>query len=600
MAVAAFIVPPTILLSACSDESADVEPTGGAGASDDGEGICLLNNCSADEHCVGCPDGRDICLVEENRCIACDPSTGEGCADGEYCTEFGICAPDGQTCPTDGDGNPTVTCSKNSDCLACSPQHQVCDTATQKCQECTANNTQHCNQSDICVDTNDDMHPDSCSPKCPATCDADNDCSTCGSPGKEAHACFAHKCAECSDTFPCKAGEECIQGVCVPPCGIPGPVAGTCEDDGDCAYCGAPNNVANPWNCKYPVNGGTHGTCTPPATGCSDLGNGVAVLPPPYSDFTQACSNDNDCAGAGIQFNVGQAIRDLVGDDELDLGFHQIKINDANVNYAMPKCASIELTETISCGICVPCKVDSDCQPIAIDQLVVDLFKNDPFALIGGALLMDLLWGDNDDHNLNFFCQPVAAGYGACIPCGNPLAPCGSGGGGGSGGTCDHGVNEVGGPLTDSCSPCAATVCGADPFCCGASSGTWDQLCVNQAAQMCASCAHDECTQGDALDPSCNSCVGSVCAADPFCCNTQSGGWDNLCVSQAADTGTHPACSSACSGGCVHSECSTGGALSSSCSTCATDVCAMDPYCCNNDWDSQCVSEAQQVSSCGC
>ena len=531
---AALVAPATILFTGCSGDEGDVTTaTSGAGAGE--PGICLLNNCSADEHCQGCPDGRDHCLVEENRCVACDPNTGQGCPEGEYCSPYGICAPDGQTCPTDDAGNPTVQCTKNSDCLACSPMHQVCDVDVGKCQACTATNTQHCLQSDICIDTNDDDRPDSCSPKCPATCDADNDCSQCGAVGQEAHACNAHKCAECSETYPCKAGEQCIQGVCVPPCGIPGPVAGACDDAADCVGCGSPSSSNTPWDCKFPVNGGQHGTCTPPAAGCSDLGTSVAVLPPPFDQYTQACSNDNDCSGIGIQLNVGEAIRDLVGDDEIDLGFDKIKINDANVNYAMPKCASIELTEQISCGICVPCKQDSDCAPINIDQVIVDLFANDPLAMLAGAVMIDLLWGNNEDHNLNFFCQPVAFGYGACIPCGNPLSPCGSTSSP-STGSCDHDVNTVGSALNTSCSACAATVCGADPFCCGASNGNWDQLCVNQAAQMCSGCTHDACTQGQALDSNCDSCVTAICAADPFCCNNQSGSWDNLCVQQAQNS----------------------------------------------------------------
>ena len=93
-------------LVACSSPvvEPDVEgsplPTGG----DDNqptEGICLLNNCNADSECTGCSDGRTSCLVEENRCVACNPISGEGCADGESCSPYGICAARG-SCSTSG------------------------------------------------------------------------------------------------------------------------------------------------------------------------------------------------------------------------------------------------------------------------------------------------------------------------------------------------------------------------------------------------------------------------------------------------------------------------------------------------------------------
>ena len=46
-----------------------------------------------------------------------------------------------------------------------------------------------------------------------------------------------------------------------------------------------------------------------------------------------------------------------------------------------------------------------------------------------------------------------------------------------------------------------------------------------------SSCAHDFCSQGAALDASCDPCAKSLCAADPFCCNQ---GWDDTCVGEVA------------------------------------------------------------------
>jgi hypothetical protein len=269
----------------------------------------------------------------------------------------------------------------------------------------------------------------------------------------------------------------------------------------------------------------------------------------------------------------------------------------------MNKCADVEITGDISCGVCVPCKVDSDCAPIAIDPVIQSMFAGEPLAQIAGAFLINLLFGNNTDHNLNFYCQPVAAGYGVCAPCSNPLQACGQNQGGGNNpaSSCDHGTDVVGGPLSSGCSTCAATVCQADPYCCNTS---WDSVCVNEAAQMCGqsqggnqgggSCVHSECVTGSKLTTGCSSCAASVCAADSFCCNNS---WDGLCVQKAEQL-----CGATCGGGnnnppppsntCAHGECAVGDKLDASCSTCAATVCGLDSYCCSVSWDSVCVDAA--------
>lgn len=603
-----------------AEEEDDGGGSSGAGATDDPgptEGICLLNNCSEDAHCAGCADNRDTCLVAENRCVACDPNTGMGCPEGEACSPFGICAPAGQTCPTDAEGVPTISCTQNADCLACSPMNQVCDTAIGACVACTSSNTQHCLQSDICIEGE-------CSPKCPDSCSTDADCGQCGGPGNEAHACNAHKCAECSDTWPCPAGLSCSGGSCIPGCGIPGPTSGDCLSDEDCKFCGDGTGSGS-WDCKKPINANgpnDHGTCGPAAAGCSDLGQSVAVLPEPFDQVTNACSNDGDCQGVGIQFNVGELIRDTIGNDKINLGFTEITINDANVNYNMPVCAEVEITDDISCGICVPCETDADCAPIAVDPLISQLFANDPLAMMAGALLIDLLYGDNEDHSLHFQCQPVAAGYGVCAPCSNPAQACGSGSSGGGGnttGTCDHSVCDTGAALGSNCDSCAAAVCAQDPYCCN---NQWDSICVGHVPTYCAAgtcggggggsstCVHSECNTGAALSPTCSSCAQAVCNADAYCCNNQ---WDSICVGKVdqycgAGTCSGSGSGSSGSGGsggggsytCAHGECETGAALSATCSSCAGTVCAQDSYCCDSQWDQICVNLADQhCGGCG-
>ena len=54
--------------------------------------------------------------------------------------------------------------------------------------------------------------------------------------------------------------------------------------------------------------------------------SGVVVLPAPFDQVTNACSNDGDCAGVGVTFDVGKMLRDLTGISQ---------IGDAPIQYPM-------------------------------------------------------------------------------------------------------------------------------------------------------------------------------------------------------------------------------------------------------------------------
>ncbi len=484
--------------------------SGGEGAGTN-NGICIKHNCSTDDDCQGCDGGYNFCQVEAGadagRCVACGADTGSGCPDGQVCSSFGDCVPEGAECPTEA-GVPTIACETSADCVACDPAHRVCDTATNKCVACTVNDTSECQSTDICKEGE-------CAPACSNDCTTDNDCSKCGG----AKACNNHKCSECSETYACSAGYFCdlSTGTCEKNCGQQG-APGVCVNDEDCNGCGG-GQV-----CHKAINADPTdtGTCGPDAAGCSDLGNGTLTLPPPYNQITNTCSNDGDCSGVGIQYNVGEALRDLLGEDEI-LGQ---PIEDANIEYPMDVCANVTLADT-SCGVCVPCRLDDDCGDIDLDALSGDLFPG-----VGGALLnfvFDQVFGPND-HKLYMYCETVAAGYGVCVPCPGLLNDCAESGGGGGGGTCDHATSEVGGPLGTDCDPCAATVCANDSFCC---TTEWDNLCVEAAATECnTSTCHGACETGAPMGAECGTCAADVCAADPYCCQTS---WDNICVGKASD-----------------------------------------------------------------
>jgi len=596
--------PPGFGGSSASGGSGGTSGDSGLGGSGNatGSGLCLLNNCHSDDECDGCSYGRNKCKLDENRCIAC--ASESDCKPGEQCTSFGTCAPADLTCPTDSSGTPTISCTKDLDCTACDPMHQVCDTNQGKCVACIGSNSAACTGNQSCGQSG------SCEDKCPANCTQDSDCGKCENTQVKAHACHNHVCAECSITTPCPTGMECQNGKCIKPCGAVGGEGSDCKQDAECYGCGNSAGTTN-WKCKFPINGGTHGTCTVPATGCTDLLSSGAVLPPPFDKVTNTCSSDANCAGVSMDVNVGKMIADLIGTNELNLGIKKVTIQDAILKFPMKACASIELFDGKQCGVCVPCNDDADCTPIKLDPLINDLFKGDPLAQIASAFLMDLLFGKDKPHELHMQCEQVGGNYGVCLPCANPLSACGAGSGTGpTSGQCGHDKCTAGAALDPTCGVCEAAVCVTDPFCCTLG---WDDLCVQAVDQVCGtacpgdpSCqAHNPCTTGGAMNKKCSTCTTAVCQVDPSCCDTTNGQWTQSCVNLVLnDTNVKPQCGGACqsTSSCSHSECDEGPALTpSSCSECATTVCAKDAYCCNaqtGKWDAICTSEAGKEPKC--
>jgi hypothetical protein len=251
---------------------------------------------------------------------------------------------------------------------------------------------------------------------------------------------------------------------------------------------------------------------------------GVLVLPPPFDKVTQTCSNDNDCANQSIDLNVGAILRDISGWDQ---------IHDATLKYPEHVCASVSL-QGKSCGVCVPCKVDSDCQSIPVDQVAGEAFG--PLGKIATDFLLDQIFGPND-HQVHMYCETVADGYGVCAPCPGIVNDC-SVGTVPTGTTCDpahnHDVCTPGEPIDPGCDPCAVKVCTDDIYCCTVG---WDQFCVNEVADACGhaceSCSqsamggHDKCQTGGPLEETCSACVAALCQAAPECCMTS---WTQSCI----------------------------------------------------------------------
>ncbi|HNS99792.1 MAG TPA: hypothetical protein PLJ27_04295 [Polyangiaceae bacterium] len=383
---------------------------GGSGGEDWLDEICFMHDCESDDECVGCPNGRVVCDESSKRCVKCVPGEPpDACDDGEVCSQYGTCIPEGMTCPTDATGEPTVTCTTDNDCFACDTMHQVCDTASGKCVACSDTNLFACDSQASCKQGK-------CMDKCPYPCTMDEDCASCGTMVNTGHACneTSRHCSECSASHPCPAGSGTVcgpQGMCIKVCGALDKPKGTCQSDDDCKGCEG-DLIA----CHKPINGGD-GRCGVPASGCSDIPGNFAVLPEPWSQVTNLCSKDGDCSGVSLDLNVGKILRDLTGLDQ---------IKDAVLPYGMNVCAAASVSvmgKDYACGVCVPCRKDDDCKPIKFDPLIEQAFG--PVGSLVAKVLIKMAFGDAP-HELNMYCEPVLGEYGVCAPCIDFLHECGN------------------------------------------------------------------------------------------------------------------------------------------------------------------------------
>ncbi|MBI4699973.1 MAG: hypothetical protein HY744_02210 [Deltaproteobacteria bacterium] len=168
----------------------------------------------------------------------------------------------------------------------------------------------------------------------------------------------------------------------------------------------------------------------------------------------------------------------------------------------------------------------------------------------------------------------------------------------GGGGSCNTGKPGVCASGTMTCKQggvsCVQSV-SAGPEQCGNGK---DDDCDGQTDEDCG-CAHDVCTVGAALSKGCSACVSKICASDAYCCGND---WDKQCTGEVQQY-----CDSAvCVVSCPHSPCSAGGGNTpfpkycDSPGNCVATICDQDSYCCQTDWDQQCVNEVAQYCGLGC
>jgi hypothetical protein len=134
---------------------------------------------------------------------------------------------------------------------------------------------------------------------------------------------------------------------------------------------------------------------------------------------------------------------------------------------------------------------------------------------------------------------------------------------------------------------CCTLVCAEDDDCCRFE---WDSLCVDAAEALCggSACPGTGSCFAQHPTPGCNdaNCCNAVCGKEPLCCVLD---WDSSCVSAANDL-------------CRPSVCPAGGRCFQPHATpgcendgCCRGVCALDAYCCDVEWDCVCAERAGQL-----
>ncbi|MBC23317.1 MAG: hypothetical protein CMJ32_05305 [Phycisphaerae bacterium] len=168
--------------------------------------------------------------------------------------------------------------------------------------------------------------------------------------------------------------------------------------------------------------------------------------------------------------------------------------------------------------------------------------------LVNGIDLGILLanWNGGDCGDIDGSGQVDGGDIGVLLAAWGECDDNGGGGGGGDDGCGEAGAGDCcqanGTPYCDDAT-CCEQVCAADPFCCD---NEWDNVCAGDAGALCDPCGGGDGFCGDPESgacgkpngtPFCNDadCCEQICAVDAFCCETE---WDKVCAKQAASTCT--------------------------------------------------------------
>ncbi len=276
------------------------------------------------------------------------------------------------------------------------------------------------------------------------------------------------------------------------------------------------------------------------------LGNANVCLPPPPAN--------DDCANASSVLEAGQVFYETAG-ATLDGPSHNGCLigNQAQIDHDEWICWTSPCTGEVFVRTCSETDVDTkisvydgcSCPPASNMLLACD---DDTCGLnsdLRSMAIFDAVLGNSYLLRVGTF-PGVPGGPGLIdIHCGrpdNPVCP--------TAGACCQGDTSVPpDPLRTGCGSeaCCETVCACDPFCCEVG---WDELCAKPEPQSTGGCNAEtlcgcsgacgaaeagSCCDGNG-SPACSdtSCCETVCACDPFCCNTE---WDADCAGAGAEPG---------------------------------------------------------------
>ena len=546
---------------------------------------CGNQKCEAGEDCKNCPAD----------CGACPAACGDAkCDAGEHC----------ENCPAD-----CGPCSANGCCLA-HDQKGCKDPAVTKCVCaldpfcCTNNWDSICaGESDQCGSCNGDCCKEHSNPGCDdetveaCICAQDPYCCNTAWDGICVNEVTSLKCGTCGavqcGNQKCEAGEDCKNcpadcGACPAACGD-----AKCDAGEHCDNCPADCGACSSNGCCLAHD--QKGCKDPAVTKC------VCALDP----FCCTSNWDSICAGESDQCGSCNG--------------------DCCKEHSNPGCDD----ETVEACVCAQ---DSFCCNTAWDGICVNEVTSLKCGTCGAVQCGNQKCEAGED------CKNCPADCGACpAACGDSKCDAGEHcescpadcGACSSNGCClAHDLKGCKDPAVTKC------VCAMDAYCC---TNHWDSVCAGEADQ-CGSCNGDCCKEH--ANPGCDdeTVEACVCAQDSFCCNNS---WDGICAGEVTslscgtcqttqcgnknceageDCKNCPADCGACPAACGNSVCETGEQCSNcpqDCGACSTKgcclahdqkgckdpavtkcVCALDPFCCTNNWDSICASEADQCGSC--
>ena len=616
------------------------------------DAACMLgamNGACQQEYQV-CQDCTPNCTNKQCGPNGCNGNCGI-CNDGYFCDNYKckpICTPSciGLECGSNGCGGSCGTCGDSEECLngqcvplcvpSCAGKQCGDDDCGGLCGTCPP---AFVCQDNFCMPVGPQCGDDECNFWEGETCDnCPEDCGKCGdgcSP-TDFPGCMGCKCEECvcaMDSFCCEVQWDSI---CV----------GECQDCGGCGGC---TPECDGMECGKDGCGGSCGFCPPNQTckggtcidqcqpsclgkqcGADGCGGSCGNCPAGFkcdADFscvpvcTPNCSG-KQCGPDGCNGQCG-----ICGPDEACLnGTCQIAWDCETLLNCLWDCP--EDDEVCTSGCWQNASTEAQEQYIMIWECILEVCGPEPVEPCPGQAILQ---GDcKDEFNACLDCTPACTGK-----------QCGADGCGGDCGECPPGYDCDPFGYCDCVPSCEGQECGSDG--CGGDCGACPDGFVCNVFGTCVclpQCAGKECGT--------NGCGGS-CGSCPVGYSCKAGSCEESCKPQCVtDNGTPKQCGPDGCGGscgfcppglsctaqglcsqigpvCGNQQCETGS--NENCLTCPKDcgkctgdcctshngvgcedlgvtkcVCAMDPYCCNTQWDGICASEAQNDCGaiCGC